>query len=277
MLLQNFALKIIGSCINLYALFDSQRAGFLSISLFCMPLSKKMKPYEIAFLNQAKFKTIQYGDKLIQAYRWGEGPKAILLVHGWASHSFRWKHYIDILVQNEYTVYAFDAPAHGMSQGRMITLPLYSSIIDHFTQQINGLNAIVGHSFGGYAIINWLSSKSKDKEIKTVILAAPGEVTDFMNMYQKKLGLSNRAIRATEQEFRRMTNKNPADFSAPILAQNLNYPCLIIHDRDDKDTSYQYSEKLNKSWKESQFILTKGLGHKLKSKEVLDSVIQFLK
>jgi len=277
MTLQNFALKAIGSCINLFALFDPQRAGFLSIRLFCMPLSKKMRPYEAAFLNQAKFKTIQYDGKLIQTYRWGEGSKVILLVHGWASHSFRWKNYIETLVQKEYTVYAFDAPGHGMSQGRMITLPLYSSIIDHVSQQISGLDAIIGHSFGGYAIIHWLNTKLNDKEIKAVILAAPGEVSDFMNMYQKQLGLSNRAIRATEQEFRRMTNKTPADFSAPLLAQNLNYPCLIIHDKDDKDTSYQYSERLNQSWKGSQFILTSGLGHKLKSKDVLEYVIQFLK
>ena len=159
----------------------------------------------------------------------------------------------------------------------MITLPLYSSIIDHVSQQISGLDAIIGHSFGGYAIIHWLNTKLNDKEIKAVILAAPGEVSDFMNMYQKQLGLSNRAIRATEQEFRRMTNKTPADFSAPLLAQNLNYPCLIIHDKDDKDTSYQYSERLNQSWKGSQFILTSGLGHKLKSKDVLEYVIQFLK
>ncbi|MFN5850184.1 MAG: hypothetical protein ACK43K_16970, partial [Chitinophagales bacterium] len=100
---------------------------------------------------------------------------------------------------------------------------------------------------------------------------------DFMTMYKEKLGLSKHASQKIDQEFESRIQKKPADFSALRLASDFNYPCLIIHDEGDRDTDYRYSEKLNRVWKGSQLMLTKGLGHRLKSHEVIRSVIDFLK
>ena len=45
-------------------------------------------------------------------------PKAkanILIIHGMAEHRFRYKNFIDILFQNQYSVFAIDLRGHGES------------------------------------------------------------------------------------------------------------------------------------------------------------------
>jgi pimeloyl-ACP methyl ester carboxylesterase len=272
----NLALKTTGRCLNIYARISPKKAGAAGLNLFCLPFSKRLKTHQRDFLQSARYKTIDFNGKRIQIYRWGQGSRTALFVHGWASHSYRWKNYIESLMENDYTVYAFDAPSHGMSQGRMLTLPIYSDIIHTLVQEIGPLQGIVGHSFGGYAIINWLKNHPQPMDLKTVIMAAPGEVEDFMTMYKEKLGLSKHISQMIDQEFEFRIQKKPADFSALLLAKNFDYPCLIIHDEGDRDTDYRYSEKLNRVWKGSRLQLTQGLGHSLKSAEVTQSVIDFL-
>lgn len=274
--LKNIALKTVGKYLNLHAHIRPKQAAAMGLNLFCRPFAKKLKPHQKQYLKEAKYSELEYGQTKIQTYRWGNGTKNILFVHGWASHSYRWRTYIDALVKQNYTVYAFDAPGHGLSRGHYLTLPNYSSIIEQFTEQIGQIDAIVGHSFGGYAILYWLYSYKPSTEIKAVIMAAPGEVSDFMNYYQTQLGLSPKIQHHLDLEFKHRVGKTPQDFSSPLLAKDFSQPALIMHDRNDKDTQYLYSEKLHRAWQGSQLVLTEGLGHNLKSTEVLKTVIAFL-
>jgi pimeloyl-ACP methyl ester carboxylesterase len=107
-------------------------------------------------------------------------------------------------------------------------------------------------------------------------MAAPGEVSDFMDHGMKQLGLSPKLQHHLHLEFKHRAGKTPQDFSSPLLAINLTQPALIVHDRNDKDTQYQYSEKLHKAWKGSQLLLTDGLGHSLKSNDGLQKILAFL-
>lgn len=273
---KNIALKTVGHYLNLHAHIRPKQAAAIGLNLFCRPFAKKLKPNQKQYLKEAKYSELNYDQIKIQTYRWGNGPKTILFVHGWASHSYRWRSYIEALVKQNYTVYAFDAPGHGLSHGNYLTLPNYSALIEQFTAQIGQIDAIAGHSFGGYAILYWLYSYKPSSDIKTVIMAAPGEVSDFMNYYQAQLGLSSKIQHHLDLEFKQRVGKTPQDFSSPLLAKDFNHPAFIVHDRDDKDTQYQYSEKLHRAWKGSQLLLTDGLGHSLKSNEVRQKVLNFL-
>ena len=276
MSLQKIALKTVGQCLNLYARLSPKKAGVLGLNLFCLPFSKKLKPYQREFLLDAAYKKLNFNGKQIQIYKWGNGSRKVLLVHGWASHSFRWENYIEELIYKDFSIYAFDAPGHGKSQGKMLTLPMYSEIIHKIVQDIGEIQSIIGHSLGGYAIINWLHHHPQNNDLKTVIMAAPGEVSDFMTMYKQQLGLSVHTSKSIDLEFVQRINKKPSDFSASLLAKDFHYPCLIIHDEEDHDTSVEYSKKLHQVWKDSELHLTQGLGHRLKSNEVIYKVIGFL-
>ena len=274
--LKNIALKTVGQYLNLYAHIRPRQAAAMGLNLFCRPFAKKLKLHQKQYLKEAKFSKLEFAQTKIQTYKWGNGPKSVLLVHGWASHSYRWRTYIDALVKLNYTVYAFDAPGHGLSHGHYLTLPKYSAVIEQFTSQIGGIDAIIGHSFGGYAILYWLYAFKPSTNAKAVIMAAPGEVSDFMDQGMKQLNLSLKMQHHLHLEFKHRAGKTPEDFSSSLLAMDLIQPALIVHDRNDQDTQYQYSEKLHRAWQGSKLMLTNGLGHSLKSNEVLQTILAFL-
>lgn len=55
---------------------------------------------------------MQVGGAPVTTYAWGEGP-AVLLVHGWSSHTGCMAGFVDPLLERGFRVVAFDAPAHG--------------------------------------------------------------------------------------------------------------------------------------------------------------------
>ena len=52
--------------------------------------------------------------------------------------------------------------------------------------------------------------------------------------------------------------------------------CLIIHDELDPVIPYSDAQEIHKAFKNSQIFTTQGLGHGLKSKQVIDKIIDFI-
>jgi hypothetical protein len=65
-------------------------------------------------------------------------------------------------------------------------------------------------------------------------------------------------------------------FSARKFASTINVPGLVIHDEHDEETSVQHSINICNNWKKSRLQITKGLGHNLKSKELIEEVRGFI-
>jgi pimeloyl-ACP methyl ester carboxylesterase len=60
------------------------------------------------------------------------------------------------------------------------------------------------------------------------------------------------------------------------FSKSLTLPGLIIHDTEDKEAPYQTALDMNEVWKNSSLITTTGLGHNLKSKELVEQVAMFI-
>ncbi|QHT69938.1 hypothetical protein GXP67_26475 [Rhodocytophaga rosea] len=127
--MQKILPQLIGFYLNLLAYIAPQKAGKLGFRVFCYPARVKMTARQRQFLQSARHFTIPYNKEAIQGYKWGNGPVNILLLHGWQSHTYRWKRYIEAIDKSHYTLYALDAPGHGLSSGSFMTVPLYSAII----------------------------------------------------------------------------------------------------------------------------------------------------
>jgi pimeloyl-ACP methyl ester carboxylesterase len=272
--------KIIEKSIGLYfnglAIINPSLAAKKGFNLFCNPMVQPLKPYQISFLETGKHAILHYEDTKIQTYKWGSGSKKVLLIHGWASHSFRWKATIEHLIENDFTVHAFDAPAHGLSSGKILHLILYSKIIDLILKEYKEVEHIISHSIGGFATIYWLFQNQQTNIKKVVVMGAPGEAEDFFNFYKKTLGLTDKTLKILTDEFAKLLGYSPSYFSASSFAKQVQTQGLIIHDKEDRDTSYENSVKLHSSWKNSKLMLTQGLGHSLKSKALLEDMVQFI-
>lgn len=274
--MKNLIEKSIGLYFNSLALISPKAVAKKSFALFCNPMVKPLKPYQIAFLETGKKEILIYENINIQTYKWGIGSKNVLLIHGWASNTFRWKATIEHLIKNNFTVYAFDAPAHGFSSGKMLHIILYSKIIHTFLEKYTEIDNIISHSIGGFATLYCLYLHKNNNIKKVIAMGAPGEAKDFFDYYQTKLGLSSRTMKILTNEFMKLIGYEPNYFSAPQFAKEIKAQGLIIHDKKDKDTHYKNSVRLNAGWKNSKLILTDGLGHSLKSNKIIDDIITFI-
>ena len=270
-------IRSIGLYLNTLALIVPTYAAKKGFELFCWPRRIKMKPHQLEFLKKADEQfTIAYAGKKVQGYRWGNGTKKVLLLHGWQSHSYWWRYVINRLSKEEFTIYSLDAPGHGLSEGDFLNLPHYSRLIEQFITEQKSLHAILTHSFGGFATVYTLHRLPNLQVSKMVIMAAPGEVQFFMNYYQRILGLSNKTSRLINDYFEKFLGHPPSYFKMKEFSKSLTQNGLIIHDTEDKEAPYQTALDMADVWKSSSLITTTGLGHNLKSKELVEEVAKFI-
>ena len=268
---------ILGLSINLLALFSPKKAGRLGFMLFCKPFRGRITDYHKQFLFSSDQFSFEHDGITIQAYRWGHGPKNILFLHGWQSHTFRWKAYIESLDKDEYSVFAFDAPGHGLSGGSFLNVPYYGEIILQLIETIGQIDTLVGHSLGSFSTLYMLHQKPSVNVKKLILMAPPGEANDFIEFYRQTLGLSNRSMTLIKDQFRQEFKKPITWFSTTRFVATVEIPGLIIHDEGDAEAPYRYATSINAAWSRSNLITTKGLGHNLKSKEVVNMVTSFIK
>lgn len=274
--MKKLIMKGIGLYLNGLAHIAPRKAAHFGFNLFCHPFRVPINARQRAFLATASQSTFHYKGIKVQTYRWGSGPKNILLLHGWQSHTYRWKKYVEALDKDEYAIHAFDAPGHGLSEGKFLSVPLYSEVIEGYIGRIGDVETIIGHSIGSFSAMYTFYRNQNLPIKKLVSLASPGEAQEFLDFYKISLALSEKSAGLIAARFYELFRKTPGDFSAPRFAATLNIPGLIIHDEDDEDTSVAHSKKIHAAWKGSTFILTKGFGHNLRSGEVIVRVIDFI-
>lgn len=275
--MKNAIMKSMGLYLNALALVSPAKAGRRGFELFCRPLRVPVRDYHQSFLNSADLFSFEFQDATIQGYRWGTGKKNLLFLHGWQSHTFRWKAYIEKLLSNNgYTIYALDAPGHGLSKGKLLNVPLYTDLIHSFIERTGEFHAMIGHSLGAFSSLYAFHLKPLLPVRRLVVMASPGEATDFMEFYRKSLGLSKKSFDVIVDHFVQRIKQVPEYFSAPAFAASVNIPGLIIHDTEDAEAPYPYAKAINRNWRKSKLITTEGLGHNLKSREVIRTVVDFI-
>ncbi len=268
--------KLAGLYLNVLALIAPQAAGKKGFYLFSSPFASKVQEHQRKFLETAEKSTFLCEGNTIRVYRWGAGEKKILFLHGWQSHSFRWKNYIEALPKDKYTVYALDAPGHGLSGGKHMNIPIYSDVIETFLYLIQPVDTIVSHSIGSFSSLYTLY-RIKDLEVKKlVITGCPGEANDYVTRYARILGLTKRTAKIMTEAFERITHHTPSYFSSQRFAREIRIPTLIIHDTGDAEAPYHYIPAIHRTIRNSKLITTSGLGHNLRSSDVVRHVVDFI-
>lgn len=267
---------LIGFYLNVLAFIAPQKAALVGFRLFCYPVRGKISKHQRQFLQDASQFLIHHKGDRIQGYTWGKGPINILLLHGWQSHSYRWKRYVESIDQTQYTIYAFDAPGHGLSSGNFLTVPLYSEVVTKVIEHIGRAHIVLGHSIGSFTALYTFHTHPSLQPDKLIATACPGEAREFFKFYQMQLGLSDRCIQQIAKRFEKEVQHSPAYFSAQSFTTHLHVQGLLIHDQEDGETPVENALTIHQSWKNSQLILTKGKGHNLKSDEVVAHVINFI-
>ena len=268
--------NMMGLYLNLLAYVAPRKAGLNGFQLFCRPFKVPFNSKQLAFFNTADCYKIKFNDGDVQVYRWGKGPKRIVFLHGWQSHTYRWKSYIEAFPKDLYTIYSLDAPGHGGSDGNFLSVPVYSELIQQFIFELGEVEAVIAHSVGGFSLLYTFHRFPLMSVHKVVLMGAPGEATDFVDVFSSTLRLSKRTLALIRDHFISVYEVGPEYFSASKFVESVNVSGLIIHDQQDKEAPYCHALDINRAWKRSRLMTTNGLGHNLKSSEIVSAVTAFV-
>ena len=89
---------------------------------------------------------------------------------------------------------AFDAPAHGQSEGTSVTLQDYIDMIRKVVELYGPIDAFICHSFGGLALSHYLETVKHDSHTRAVLIAPATETTTAIDSFFRFLQL-NDAVR----------------------------------------------------------------------------------
>ena len=135
---QRLALSYIRTKFKLLSTISKKKAAEKAFELFCTPQQRNKRPLPKIF-DQAEKLDFKIDNITVRGWRWNpvrsgnpdgnpDGRKA-LIIHGFESTVVNFDKYIKPLIAKSYEVLAFDAPAHGRSEGKQINAPLYKRTI----------------------------------------------------------------------------------------------------------------------------------------------------
>lgn len=211
----------------------------------------------------------------VRVWSWGVGPR-VLLVHGWSGHAGQLTALVDPLLAAGFSVMAFDAPAHGHSPGRRLTLPLYVRVLHQVAAATGELHALVAHSFGAAVAAQALREGLAVE--RAVFLAPPNDLRDYVGEFSRFVGLSAQARARLTTYIERYAGHPLAHYCIPDFAPSMRQPLLVVHDAHDREIPVACGERIAAAWPGAELVRTEGLGHHrvLFAREVLERVAGFV-
>ena len=192
------------------------------------------------------------------------GPQKALILHGFGSAAHKFEEHALLLAAKGYEVMAFDAPAHGDSEGDTTNALEYSTMIKKVIEQFGPIQSFMAHSFGGISLSLALEQLPHDMGTKVVFIAPATETTSAVDGAFSMLKLKNEAVR---NEFDKiifdLTGKKTEWFSMRRAMDHIQASVLWIHDEEDDITPWADALKVKEdNHPNIKFVLTKGLGHR---------------
>ncbi len=254
------------------------------------PQIQKARENEQKTLEKAEKAIFPFGEYNIQTYQWKNNTqnnneidnknsnKKILLIHGWEGQAGNFSDIVERLLQENYTVFAFDAPSHGLSSKGKTHPFQFAEVVGIMIRKFE-VNMLISHSFGGVATTLALSNNLDIEIEKYILLTTPNRFSERINSVAEQVGISKnvkkRLIKQLNDDAKIDINTlNVCDFVQKIKVKN----ALIIHDKNDKILPIEYSRVVQSYWKNAILEEIEGTGHFkiLREKKVMDRIVLFL-
>lgn len=272
----NFVLKCFGLFINVTAVLFPKWNYNNSSKILSKVKRAGISEAGEQFLSKSTQHFFEIDGQSSVLYKWGNGPKKILFLHGWMSNSQRWLPYYKKLDLTKYTMYALDAPGHGKSTSKYLNLEMYRLAIESSIKNIGEVDTVVCHSFSNTALTYSFLVNSTMLINKIVVMGAPSGMDAIFEYSHSMLGLSKKAITILERKIKSILKVPHQQIKISYLLNNVAKPILVVHDVDDKITPFAPINNAMKTNLKLEKLITNGLKHDLKSEEVYNRVIKFI-
>lgn len=256
---------------NLAALFASR--------FFSTPLKFSAPERELMMRKSAKSELIEIPNlqKKVMLYTYGYSKKKILMVHGWAGRGTQLVQLADKILENKMMVYSFDAPAHGLSDGKRTSITGFIETVEEIDKMHGPFEAAIGHSLGGIVLLNSIANGLKINKLVTI--GADNSISEIFKTQIKKVNLKPVIAEKLELIFEKKYHLKANSFSSEKVANQVDIPTLVIHDSQDKYVSVSNALAIRQNLKYGELLITNGLGHHtiFKNSQVIQRIIHFIK
>jgi len=254
-------------------------AARLAFFLFLRPARRELRPDDAAVMATAKTHLLHAGSDPVHVYEWGEGPRTVLIVHGWGSRAARFAPMAAALAAQGWRVLAMDAPAHGLSSGRSSSLPQFMRALDTVATQLGPVQAVIGHSLGALAIAcrreqerpAWFSGLRR-----VVLISMPAGAPFLVDSFLQMLGIGDATSRLLLARFKRRFGSGPDSFTA--APASLQLPTLLVHDQGDDIVPFAHSMQWLPPLTDRRLLATADLGHSALTRDAatIRAIAEFL-
>lgn len=276
---RKFVLQAVRIKLWLLSLLSKKAAARQAFHLFCTPQHRVRGPLPAVF-EKAEVLEFPFEGYMVRGYRCNHpAPKKAVILHGFESGVVNFESYVLPLSQKGYEVLAFDAPAHGRSSGRSITVLTYKNMIRHIWEQWGPVDAFISHSFGGLSLALALEEIEHDGHLKVVFIAPAAETVTAIDHFFRILRLDTNVRKAFDRLIGSMSGKPPEWYSLARLAGHIRAQVLFLQDTDDAMTPLSDVEPIiRKNHPNFRFVISQGLGHRRIYRDAgsMEEIMKFL-
>ncbi|MFM2139258.1 MAG: hypothetical protein RJA57_1565 [Bacteroidota bacterium] len=276
---QRIALLYLRTRLRLLSVFSLNWAARSAFRLFCTPQRRHRKPLPRLF-EEAEPLTFLLDGIRVRGWRWNQpGTRKVLILHGFESSAVNFERYVRPLMRNGLEVLAFDAPAHGRSEGRIVNAPLYKKMIREVVERYGPIHSFMAHSFGGLSLALALEELPHRETDRVVLIAPAAETTTAIDGFFRFLGLSPALRTAFDQLIRDRSGVGPEWFSIRRILPHIRARILWVHDEEDDVTPVRDALRVKEAdHPHVTFLFTKGLGHRriYRDNNVTRRIVDFL-
>ncbi|MEM6531641.1 MAG: alpha/beta fold hydrolase [Myxococcota bacterium] len=265
-------------------LLDENRATELAVDRFCTPRGRRgtletrglledltrfaknaetPDPADVQrLLESARRDRVTARGHGLRVYRWSPpAPRGrVLFAHGWEGYALNFGPAIHALHEEGFEVVAFDNIAHGESEGARSSLPEFVWGLEAVIEQTGSYDFTVGHSLGGAALLQCLcrGSLAADEVIAIAPFADMDRITrQWSGLYGLGSGFGPRLLDGIIDRY----GYSIELLDTQYLAQGIQVPVTIVHDRDDPIVPIRTSRSLAGASPHVRLVEVEGAGH----------------
>lgn len=248
-----------------------------AFKLFTTPRRRHTSRRDQSVMDAATVLHSTYTEGQLVGYSWGEGP-SILLIHGWEGSARNFTSLVMPLVNAGFRVIAFDAPAHGASDGRRSNGVEYATVLSALITEFGPMYGVIAHSIGAVATVFMMGTMKHRRIQRLTLIGAPCEMSDVMSRFADEINVTDRTLNRLHTLTHQKLGVPISAFSIKSIIPYITAPGLIIHDRQDRVIPYSDAETIAAHWTEGTLIPTQGLGHYkiLRDADVISQLTAFM-
>jgi pimeloyl-ACP methyl ester carboxylesterase len=266
-----------GRLIEALAAIEPQKGGQLAFRLFCTPPRRPQEMAMEARLVAAMTPLIDKAQRIdstsegrrIVAYRWPatvSDPRGrVLLVHGWTARAMVMGLFVGPLRNAGFEVVAMDMPGHGLSEGRMLNMPIGARAIHAVADVAGPFTGAIAHSFGGpslaLAVEGGAPIGRKLALDRLVTISSPNRLADMLASFARQHALSPTTVALMTTEVEAAAGRPVPAVQVGTFLATAGTPALVIHDRGDDEVPFERATSICDACPNAALLATDGLGH----------------